>query len=81
LYFQHTAIHHHRNLDKEHPRRLSAWHWHGDIITVIERGMLICDKIKSRNEPITGIANRMTSLQRYLKPLEELLEGRNDLAR
>jgi hypothetical protein len=53
----------------------------GDVITVIERGMLICDKIKNRNESIIEITNRMTSLQRYLKPLKEFLEARNGLAR
>jgi hypothetical protein len=53
----------------------------GDVITVIDKGMLIYDKIKNRKEPIIEITNRMTSLQRYLKPLREFLEERNGLAR
>jgi hypothetical protein len=45
----------------------------GDVITVAERGMLIYDKINNK-ESIIEITNRMTSLQRYLKPLREILE-------
>jgi len=48
----------------------------GDVITVIDKGMLIYDKIKNRKEPIIEITNRMTSLQRYLKPLREIFRGK-----
>jgi hypothetical protein len=52
----------------------------GDVITIINIGLDVYNKINAREEPIVEIANRLKSLERYLVPLKEFVDSKSGLA-